>query len=567
MSGVVIAGLSLSTPLPDRAEPAVGADGAVVDVPGDADDAAGGAGHGDAAQGAEASGAGEPSPQSVAPATDASDAAQPDDPQTDDPQTGDPQTGGAETEDTGSAAPATNVPLPSGSEFNRPPTEEAAVLPALDTAPNAASPTAPQANGVQSAPRFDTSPAAQPEVSSAAPSGIATAPALGDQPQAPAGAASGASDAPVQEATPVSLSQPSASETPEVQTTPAPAPASEPAPDPEVEDAAAAENAAEPVAGDAAADPVDGPTGATTPPAEALAELDDTEPQTPALQVPRLPTIGGDAGGLGADPPLAPRIPQASRLPQNLSDDMGGAAAVPDPEPVPEPSGDLPAIEAFAAPFDASETRPLLAVILIDEPDSPIELSTLTGLSFPVAFAVDALHPDAADRAQAYRAAGFEVVMLGSMLVDGATARDTEVAVGAARVVVPEAVALLDTPDHRIQGDRPVLDATVAMLAETGQGLVAFPRGLNAAEQSALRAGVPGATVFRMLDDADDTAPRITRALTRAAFTAAQEGGVVVVGHTRPDTVTALVSWALSDRSEAVALAPLSAVLLRDGAN
>jgi hypothetical protein len=38
-----------------------------------------------------------------------------------------------------------------------------------------------------------------------------------------------------------------------------------------------------------------------------------------------------------------------------------------------------------------------------------------------------------------------------------------------------------------------------------------------------------------------------------------------VAGRTRPDTVTALFSWALGDRNEGVAIAPLSAVLQRLG--
>jgi polysaccharide deacetylase 2 family uncharacterized protein YibQ len=124
-------------------------------------------------------------------------------------------------------------------------------------------------------------------------------------------------------------------------------------------------------------------------------------------------------------------------------------------------------------------------------------------------------------------------------------------------------VALLDSPDSRIQGDRPILDTVLAALSETGHGMLAFPRGLNAAEESARRLGLPAATAFRLLDDADQTAPVITRYLGRAAFAAQQEGQVVVVGRTRPDTVTALFSWALGSRSEAVQLAPVSAVLAR----
>jgi polysaccharide deacetylase 2 family uncharacterized protein YibQ len=60
------------------------------------------------------------------------------------------------------------------------------------------------------------------------------------------------------------------------------------------------------------------------------------------------------------------------------------------------------------------------------------------------------------------------------------------------------------------------------------------------------------------------SARRSSRASSgRAEFAAAQEGAVIVAGRTRPDTVTALFSWALGDRNEGVAIAPVSAVLQR----
>ncbi len=468
-------------------------------------------------------------------------------------------------EDTGAAAPATDIPLPSGSEFNRPPPEEEAALPATDAAPNAAAPAAPQPAGLSAAPSFDTAPAAQPQVSAETPETIAAAPALGAAPDAPSGstAVAATGDAPT------ALNLPQVSAMPAVETATAPLPEPEPAPEPAPEDVpvAAAEEEAPNVPEIGVED--EAASG------EEIAALDATEPETPTLNSPRFPTIGDDTAAAGDAPEdvpsetSTPRFPQVSRLPQ-----AGGNATspVPDAEPVAEAEAeaeveadvdDLPAIQAFAAPFDPADERPLMAVVLIDEPDSRIEQTTLTRFTFPVAFAIDPLHPDAAARAAIYREAGFEVVLLGSMLPEGATAVDTEVAVSAAQSVLPEAVALLDTPDSRIQGDRPVLDATVALLAETGHGLVAFPRGLNAAEQTANRAGVPSATLFRLLDDEGERATTITRFLSRAAFTASQEGTVIVAGHTRPDTVTALFSWALGDRSAGVALAPLSAVLLR----
>ena len=185
-------------------------------------------------------------------------------------------------------------------------------------------------------------------------------------------------------------------------------------------------------------------------------------------------------------------------------------------------------------------------------------------ISFPVSFAIDPRRSDTGARAALLREAGFEVLILAAAAIPaGAAATDVEVSLAAAQQTIPQAVAMLDSPDSRIQADRPVLEATIAVLADSGHGLVAFPRNLNAAEQGARRDGVPAATAFRLLDDADQRAPVITRYLDRAAFAAGQDGAVIVVGRSRPDTVTAMFSWALGWRGEGVSLAPISAVLRR----
>lgn len=439
-----------------------------------------------------------------------------------------------------SAAPATEIPLPSGSEFNRPPPEPEAALPTPDAAPSANAPLAPALADDVSAPTFDTATAAQPAVSAQGPAQIVAESGDASAPNSPA-----SDRAPLVAGGPQPLTQPETSATPQVRTALLPQVSQTPEVTPDV------------TAQDPAAVPLQTPVFPTI-----------GEGAEPATTTPDLPEDVATDGAIEAptqEVAAVPAFPQPTGLPQ-VSADVPVEETVEAEAAEPAPAGDLPAIEAFAAPFDPAEERPLMAVVLIDEPDSRIEQSTLTRFTFPVAFAVDPLHPDAEARAAAYREAGFEVVILGSMIADGATAADTEVALLAAETTLPEAVVVIDTPEGRIQGDRPVLDATVAALAESGHGLLAFPRGLNAAEQTASRAGVPAATVFRMLDDEDQRATVITRFLGRAAFTASQEGTVIVVGRTRPDTVTALFSWALGGRSEAVALAPLSATMLRASA-
>jgi polysaccharide deacetylase 2 family uncharacterized protein YibQ len=75
---------------------------------------------------------------------------------------------------------------------------------------------------------------------------------------------------------------------------------------------------------------------------------------------------------------------------------------------------------------------------------------------------------------------------------------------------------------------------------------------------------VPADPVFRDFDSKGQSATVIRRFLDQAAFKAGQEGAVIMLGRLRPDTITALLLWGLQDRAGQVALAPISAVLLRE---
>jgi hypothetical protein len=459
LAAVLLAGVSLNTSLPDRAD----VDGA--GVPAAMPDAE--------------------MPDAVVPDTEMPDAVVPA------PDAGMPQDEVAPATD----APADTIPLPQGTGLTPPPVDADAALPAPDTVPLAVRPIAPPPTDLTSAPAVDTAPAPQPDMAD-----TPVAPQIDDL--------SATATLPAPDAAPV-VAAPARPQLPQVPPVNAPA----------IDIASATQSVTQTV---------------------------------PAA--PRLPQVGTD-GTIVLDTPRFTTVGSSLLGSADVLDDAAADAA--------RDAGPQPAIIAFAAPFDATETRPLLAIVLIDAPDSPLDLAALTGFSFPVAFAIDPLLPDAAARAAAFRAEGFEVVILASAIPTGATATDTEVALGGGFATVPEAVALLDTDTNRVQGDSPVLAAVVAVLAETGHGLVSYPRGLNVAEQSAARADVPAATLFRVLDTDRERETVITRYLSRAAFAATQEGAVIIVGHTYPDTVAALYSWALGDRSEGVAIAPLSAVLTR----
>jgi len=265
-------------------------------------------------------------------------------------------------------------------------------------------------------------------------------------------------------------------------------------------------------------------------------ENGSTLPPTPAL---------GDAG----------KDVTAGRLPQ-----IGAEADAPAEEAV----IDTRPVVAFAQPFDNPEGKPAFVIVLIDEGDAGLDRAALAALPFPVTFALDPTDPNVADHAAIYRGAGQEVAMLATALPAGAQAADVEVAVSAMATALPEAVAVMELPSRAFQADRPLATLVVPAVGAGGRGLLTWDQGLNAADQVARREDIPAAVAFRDLDGAGESAAVIRRYLDRAAFKAAQEGRVTVVGRTRPETVATLLEWAVEGRGATVALAPLTAVLSVD---
>lgn len=228
---------------------------------------------------------------------------------------------------------------------------------------------------------------------------------------------------------------------------------------------------------------------------------------------------------------------------------------------VPEIAADLPPLQRFARSFENPGAKPLFAILLRDQGNPELQRAALAALPLPLSFVVDPMQPGAAEAAEIYRAAGQEVVMLATAIPKGAKAADLEQSFAAVAQILPEAVALIDTTDATFQDDRGLSAEVVTHLDAKGLGLVTFDRGLNAGDQVARREGLPAATVFRSLDDEGEDSPLIRRYLDRAAFKAAQEGRVVVIGTAREDTITALMEWAVEGRSASVVLAPISAVM------
>lgn len=280
------------------------------------------------------------------------------------------------------------------------------------------------------------------------------------------------------------------------------------------------------------------PAPAPQPAPEAMASL----PEAPA-DAPRVIVPDGK--------PLTETAPKADALPRI------GDAPAPVAEAAPEVATPL---ELFARPFENPDEKPLFAILLIDDGAADTDRETLAALPFPITFVIDPLAPGADAAAAIYRKGGQEVVMQTNGVPKGATAADLEQSYQAFDLALPEAVAVLGVAG--LGDNSPSLAAAaVPIIAAQGRGLVTMERGLNAADQMARREGLPQATVFRILDASGESVPVIRRYLDRAAFRAAQEGSVVVLGSTRPDTVAALLQWTVEGRAASVAMAPISAIL------
>lgn len=283
-------------------------------------------------------------------------------------------------------------------------------------------------------------------------------------------------------------------------------------------------------------------------PVDASPAAEENEPPAPPKRADPLPSVTDsspkqDRPGIGTP---------AGRLTDKDDPDPQADTAQPAPQPP---------LEAYATAFDNPEGKPLMAIILLDDGKSDMALEALETFPYALTYAVDALAPNAAERMAAYRAAGVEVMALVNMPA-GSTASDTETLLRAALDRMPETVAVMEGDDSGLQTDKAVSDQISAILAETGHGLVLFPKGLNTAQKLAAKEGVPASTVFRDFDAKGQSAQIIRRFLDQAAFKARQEeNGVIMVGRLRPDTVSALLLWGLQDRAATVALAPISALL------
>jgi len=224
----------------------------------------------------------------------------------------------------------------------------------------------------------------------------------------------------------------------------------------------------------------------------------------------------------------------------------------------------LGALQAFAANVDVTGASSMFAIVLVHTGEDGVAPADLADLDLPFSIAIDPSAPDAKEAAALYRAAGIEVLAMLNDLPKTSEPTDVAVAMEGYFGVLQEAVAVLDPLDARIQSNRALLEPVLDAIKQTGHGLVTYDKGLNTAQKTAARQNIAAATVFRLLDADLEPAPKIKRYLSRAAFTASQDGSVVVLGRAYPETVKALVEWALEGKAADMSMVPVSKIMLED---
>ena len=270
----------------------------------------------------------------------------------------------------------------------------------------------------------------------------------------------------------------------------------------------------------------------------------------PDAALPRAAGLGDQVEGV-----VTGRLPRIGANDPAPSDEAVAEAAPVDPQ-------SLPPLQRFARPFDNPQGKPLFAILLVDD-GKEANRAELAALSLPLTVVIDPLSEGAAEREAIWRAGGQEVVLSVSGIPQGATASDLEQTFQQLLDRLPDSLAVIDPDGRMFQDNRPLATMVVGILQAEGLGLVTYDRGLNAADQVARRDGVGAARLFRNLDAEGEAAPVIRRYLDRAAFKAAQEGQVAVIGTLRDETVKAIMEWAVEGRSATVALAPISALMAR----
>ncbi len=279
----------------------------------------------------------------------------------------------------------------------------------------------------------------------------------------------------------------------------------------------------------------------------------------PGVRVNRLPTIQSAPAGEGPEafdsvepaPPSAPDAPGMIEAP--VSPRAADVAELP--------------LHRYAARLDNPANLPVLGVIVIElgNAGGGANMADLMALPVPVTLAINPMRKDGLEVAARARAHGFEVAMLADGLPKEGTASDVEVSYQSISAGMPEAVAVMTSPENTLMTRRPVAQQMVAILKDEGLGLVSYARGLSPAREIARSQGLPQAEVSRVVDEPRGDAAEVLRTLEAEAFQAQQKGGAVVVLRSYPDSIAALKQFIAKAEAEksglGVKVGPVTAFL------
>lgn len=313
----------------------------------------------------------------------------------------------------------------------------------------------------------------------------------------------------------------------------------------------------------------------------ATANTPDAAPQAPATNVALPAVVAGtspeqpDAGdGAGEAAILLPdaeaEIPSETGAGDSLAvSDSAEKDVVAETESGPPPAPILtgPAFEVLAADFQ-SDGRPMLAIVLEYVGEAGLARDDLLDVPSAYTFALTSGGDDLLWSDHMFREAGFEVVALipgtgEARLGQGTDEAEVSGLVERYLTDVPGALAVMDAPGGDLFRNARVVAALSDTLAVSGRGLFIHERfGVNSALQTVRGAGVPAASVLRVIDESRD-ADAIRRNLDRAALDAKKSGAVVIFGHTYPETMSTLLTWQLGRTAEGVQIAPVTAVVRR----
>ena len=220
------------------------------------------------------------------------------------------------------------------------------------------------------------------------------------------------------------------------------------------------------------------------------------------------------------------------------------------------------AIDLYARDNISDEGKPRLSIVLVTDQLNAIDPNLLQALPIPVTFAVDPVNPAADTLLISLRERKQEAVILAD-LPPKATVQDVDVALTALVDLLPQTVGVIERQAGALQQSRDVILHVPEVLNRTGHGLVVYEKGLNTLAKEAGKAGTPVATIYRNLDDVDQNERTIIRFLDGAAFRAANSPSdpIVVLARLHPETISAILIWALQDRAQKTAVVPVSQLL------